>query len=233
MTGIMGNLTTWNARNGRDGRTRQQMADDLDSQGRRRNSDYTTGADRIANGSRPLREVAREQAAALRSVGSTGRRSADRATMQARVDAVRAAQAAPAPQAKPAVASVGERPTFKQIDAMAAEIPVGFYALRRHTATASGDVTFFRVHKFRGGHRIVQLVGGVGAYTERPLKAEHQYFALKHIGENLTAAASLYGQESNECGFCAAQGRHSPLTHERSRKAGYGQHCAEKHGLPW
>lgn len=216
------NIRTW--------RDRQQMADNLDSQGRRRNSDRTTTADLA----RPLRNVAAQQAAMLRAAGSTGRKSASQQRMEARVAAVRAAQQAPAPVARPAVASVGERPTFKQVDAMAAEVPVGYYCLPRTTPSSNGaTVTFFKVHKFRGGHRIVQLVGGVGDYTEQPLRLEYQFFALKHIGENVAAAAALYGQEAKECGFCRGMGRHSPLTHERSRKAGYGQHCADKYGLPW
>lgn len=227
MTGIMGNLTTWNARNGVDRRT---MADNLDNQGRRRNSDHTG----IAQMSRPLREVAAEQGRALRSVGSTGSRSAARQQMQARVDAVRTAQNAPAPVARPAVASVGERPTFKQVDAMAADLPIGYYALPRTTPSSSGNmVTFFKVHKFRGGHRIVQLVGAPGDYQEQPLRLELQFFALKHIGEDVAAAASLYGREAKECGFCAANGRRSVLTNDRSRKVGYGETCATKYGLPW
>lgn len=224
MTGIMGNLSTWTTRN------RQEMADNLDSQGRRRNSDYT----KVSDLGRPLREVAREQAAALRSVGSTGSRADARRSMQTRVDAVRTAQAAPAPVARPAVASVGTRPTFKQVDARAAEVPVGMYALPRTRPSSNGNMTtFFKVHKFRGGHRIVQLVGAPGDYQELPLKVEEQWAALGHILENVAAAASLYGREAKECGFCAANGRRSVLTNDRSRAVGYGQSCAEKHGLPW
>lgn len=225
------NLATWNSRNGA---SRQEMADNLDGQGRRRNSDRTTGADRVTQGSRPLREVAREQAATLRSVGSTGTRADARRSMQARVDAVRAAQGAPAPQAKPAVASVGERPTFKQINERAARVPVGMYCLPRTRPSSNGNmVTFFKVHKFRGGHRIVQVIGGVGDYTEQPLPVEAQWAALGHILEDVAASAALYGREAKECGFCRGMGRHSPLTQERSRAAGYGRACADKHGLPW
>jgi hypothetical protein len=132
------------------------------------------------------------------------------------------------------VASVGSRPTFKQVDELAMTVPVGVYALPRKAPSSTGSMlTFFRVHKFRGGRRIVQLAGGVGAYTEIPLKLEHQYFALTHIAEDVAAASALYGKEAKECGFCRGRGRHSPLTHVRSLAAGYGQHCADKHGLPW
>lgn len=218
----MSNITSY--------RSRQLAADNLDSAGRRRNSDRT-GIDRM---SRPLREVAAQQGAALKRIGSTGARDARLAEMQAKVEQVRTALAAPAPVARPAVASVGERPTYKQIDARAAEVPVGFYCLPRTRPSSTGStVTFFKVHKFRGGHRIVQLVGSVGDYTERTLTVNEQWAALGHILENIAGAASLYGQEAKECGFCRGQGRHSPLTHERSRAAGYGQTCADKHGLPW
>ncbi len=183
----------------------------------------------------PLREIAARQGAQLRKVGSTGRKSAERVTMEARVAAVRVTQAAPAPTARPAVASVNPgRLTFRQVDALAAQVPVGYYCLPRTRPSESGaTVTFFKVSKFRGGHRIVQLVGGVGAYAEQSLRLEFQAFALRHILEDVAAAAALYGREAKECGFCRGLGRHSPLTHERSRKAGYGQHCADKYGLPW
>lgn len=220
----MANLRTWN--------DRQTMADNLDQQGRRRNGDYT----RTADMGTPLRDVAARQGAAFRNALATGRQTPAQQDMAAKVAAVKAAQGARTPQARPAMASVGaaDRPTFKQVDALAATVPVGFYALPRREASTSGNtVTFFKVHKFRGGHRIVQVVGSVGAYVEQPLKLELQYFALKHIAENVAGAAALYGQEKAECGFCRAKGRHSPLTQERSRKAGYGQQCAETNGLPW
>ena len=207
---IMSNIATY--------ASRQTMADNLDSQGRRRNSDRTT-MDTMA---RPLRDVAREQAAALRSVGSTGRRSAARAQMQARVDAVRATQNAPAPVARPAVAAVGERPTFKQVDALAKSIPTGMYALPRKNPSGTGNtITFFKIHEFRGGHRIVQLVGSVGAFAEQPLPLQLQFFALKHIEEDAKAAAVLFGKETNTCGRCG-----SPLTNDASRARGLGPKCA-------
>jgi hypothetical protein len=205
------------------------MADNLDNQGRRRNSDRTP-VTAVA-----LRDVARRQADALRAVGSTGRKTPAAERMAERVAAVRAAQNAPAPVARPAVASISsDRPTFKQVDARAAEVPVGMYCLPRTRPSESGNmVTFFKVHKFRGGHRIVQLVGSVGDYTERPLKIEEQWAALGHILANVAAAASLYGREAKECGFCAANGRRSVLTNDRSRTVGYGETCANKYGLPW
>lgn len=215
----LSNISTWNSRNGVD---RQTMADNLDSQGRRRNSDRTT----TATMARPLREVAREQAAALRSVGATGTRTAARDRMQARVDAVRAAQNAPAPVARPAVASVGERPTYKQINDLAATIPTGFYALpKREGATNANQPTYhFKIHKFRGGHRIVMVTGGVGAFVEVPMKANWQWVALQKIAADPKAAAVRFGKETGTCGRC-----NSPLTDAKSRERGLGPHCAKQY----
>jgi hypothetical protein len=192
------------------------MADDLDSQGRRRNSDRTPVA-AVA-----LRDVARRQAAALRTVGSTGPTPAAQ-RMAERVAAVRTAQNAPAPVARPAVAAVDpNRPTYKEVNDLAASIPTGMYALPRKAASSAGNtVTFFKIHPFRGGHRIVQLIGSVGAFAEQPLPLPLQFFALKHIAENAKAAAVLFGKETNTCGRCG-----SPLTNDASRARGLGPRCA-------
>jgi hypothetical protein len=203
----MTSITTW--------RSRQEMADNLDSQGRRRNSDRTpvTGV--------PLRDVAARQGAALRSALAT-RPTPAAQRMAERVAAVRAEQNAPAPVARPAVATVGERPTYKQVNDLAASIPTGMYALPRKAASSAGNtVTFFKIHPFRGGHRIVQLVGSVGAFAEQPLALHLQFFALKHIAENAKAAAVLFGKETNTCGRCG-----SPLTNDASRARGLGPKCA-------
>jgi hypothetical protein len=193
---------------------------------------------------RPVFDVAAEQAERLRS--ATGRPAArgneavrarieaQRAQLQAEYAAHRAATGAPArPEPKPVV-HVGDRPTYAQIDALAATVPVGYYALPRREASSNGNtVTFFKVHPFRGGRRIVQIIGSTAGYTERPLPVNHQFHALRHIAEDVAAAASLYGREAKRCGFCAANGRNSRLTNDRSRAVGYGERCAEIHGLPW
>lgn len=194
------------------------------------NTLYALSTWRERNGKAPLREVAAAQAERLRAVHAP---AAPRplSPVQQRVAAVRAA--APTHTA-PAPIVYAERPTYKQADELAASVPVGLYALPRTTPSASGNLlTFFKVHKFRGGHRIVQLVGSVGDYLERPLPVAHQVFALTHIAEDIAAAAALYGKEAKICGFCAARGRTSPLTHIRSLAAGYGEDCAKKYGLPW
>lgn len=201
---------------------RQLAADNLDSQGRRRNSDRTGMADMGT----PLRTVAARQGAALRSVGSTGTRSAARADMQARVDAVRAEQNAPAPTARPTVASVGTDITFKMINDLAKTVPAGFYALpKREGATNANQPTYhFKIHPFRGGHRIVMVTGGVGAFVEVPMKKGWQWVALQKIAADPKAAAVLFGRETGTCGRCS-----SPLTDVKSRERGLGPHCARQY----
>jgi hypothetical protein len=205
-------IRTWN--------DRQTAADNLDNQGRRRNSDRTGMADMGT----PLRTIAAQQGAALRSVGSTGRKTPAQVEMEARVAAVRAEQNAPAPAARPAVASVGApaRPTFKQINDLSASIPTGFYALpKRPDATNANQPTYhFKIHKFRGGHRIVMVTGGVGHFVEIPMKTAWQWVALQKIAADPKAAAVLFGQETGTCGRCG-----SPLTNATSRAYGLGPDC--------
>jgi hypothetical protein len=155
---------------------------------------------------------------------STGTRSARLAEMEAKVAEVRAMQNAPTPVARPAVAAVSpHRPTFKQIDALAASIPTGFYALpRREDAPAGGQPTYhFKIHAYRGGHRIVMVTGGVGAFVEIPMKAAWQWTALQKIAAGPKAAAVLFGRETGTCGRCG-----SPLTNDASRARGLGPRCA-------
>lgn len=215
------NLATWNTRNAVD---RRLMADNLDSAGRRRNSDRTGMADMGT----PLREVAARQGAALRSPLATGRKPAKQVEMEARVAAVKAARGATVQEAKPAMASVGapDRPTFKQINDLAGSIPTGFYALpKREGATNANQPTYhFKIHKFRGGHRIVMVTGGVGAFVEVPMKAAWQWVALQKIAADPKAAAVLFGRETGTCGRCS-----SPLTDVKSRERGLGPHCARQY----
>lgn len=210
MSAIMASITGW--------KDRQLAADNLDSQGRRRNSDRTPVA------SVPLRDIAARQGAILRAACSTGR-SAARIDMDARVAAVRAAQAAPAPVARPAVASVPQgkaRPDFKRINELCNAIPTGFYALpARDGATNAAQPTYyFKVHKWGKGHRIVMVTGGVGAFREIPMKAAWQLRALEGIAADPKAAAVLFGRETGQCGRCG-----SPLTSADSRAAGLGPKC--------
>jgi hypothetical protein len=188
----------------------------------------------------PLRVVA--EASPLRNIpGGRAPRtlSAGRAAARERAQRVVADATPKAPMTRTSVSTVAApaarpRRTYAEVDAIAAKLPVGRYALPRTKASEAGNtVTFFEIRKVQGANRIVQLVGGVGDFTRQSLPLELQFFALLHIGEDITSAAALYGKEAHACGFCAARGRFSPLTNDRSRKAGYGEHCAKKHGLPW
>ena len=200
---------------------RQTAADNLDSQGRFRNSDRTAVADV------PLREVAARQGANLRQHLATGRKSATQTRIEAAVAGVRAAQNAPAPQARPGVASVQpmtQKEKFRIVDELANTVPVGLYALCRASASSAGNtITFLKVYATRRGNRIVQLLGAPGAFAEKSLPIDHQYFGLKHIAEDAKAAAVLFGHETNTCGRCG-----SPLTSDASRRAGIGPKCQKK-----
>jgi len=52
--------------------------------------------------------------------------------------------------------------------------------------------------------------------------------ALRAIAGDIAGAAAAWGHLTNTCTFC---GR--PLEDERSVAAGYGETCANNHGLPW
>lgn len=180
---------------------------------------------RERNGARPLREVSAEQGARLRAALAP-RPAPQPSAVQERIARLHEVQPRTV-RATPAVATVGDpaRPTYAQVDALAATVPTGMYALpRREASTAGNTMTFFKVHQYRGGHRIVQLLGSVGAFAERPLPLVHQLYALTHISEDVRAAAVLFGQETGTCGRCG-----SPLTNDASRARGLGPHCARQY----
>lgn len=52
--------------------------------------------------------------------------------------------------------------------------------------------------------------------------------ALRAIAADIAGAAAAWGHLTDTCSFC---GR--PLEDERSVRAGYGETCANNHGLPW
>lgn len=190
----------------------------------------------VADALAETRARSAEIGATLRNVPggqAPARRPAAKERAAARVAAAFERANAKTPAA-PAAAPAPFRPSYAEVDAMLAKIPVGRYALPRNEASSAGNtVTFFEVRKVHGQHRITQLVGGVGDYTRQPLKLHLQFFAAKHILADVPAAAKLYGDKNAACGFCAAQGRYSPLTNTRSIAAGYGETCAKKHGMPY
>lgn len=191
-------------------------------------------------GRRPLREIAQEQGARLRGPqdGMPAR------AVNARIDATRertlramATQPTAVERPRPATvayATPNLSELYAEADRLAAQLPVGRYALPRKEVTASGnDITFFAVVEFKSGprkgvHRIFQLISNGTGLTQQKLPPQHQVFAVRHILEDVAAAAGLFGRTLNICAF----GPH-PLTNGRSRAAGYGETCAAKHGLPW
>lgn len=183
---------------------------------------------RTRNGMRPLAEVAADQATALRAAlgRPTAARTPARAAARARVEAFVAANARPEAHRPAPVAVVGDpaRPTYAQVDALAMTVPTGCYALPRNEASTAGNtVTFFKVHPFRGGRRIVQLLGAPGGFVERPLPVMHQFFALTHVADDPKSASMLFGRETATCGVCD-----SPLTNDKSRALGIGPVCRNK-----
>jgi hypothetical protein len=109
---------------------------------------------------------------------------------------------------------------YAMVDALVNQVPVGFYALPKRDERTGNDVTFFEVSAFRGGHRIQMLSGAPGAYQQHPMKLPLQWFAARHLLEDLVAATALYGIKAQRCGRC-----HSPLTRTKSRAQGMGDHC--------
>jgi hypothetical protein len=120
------------------------------------------------------------------------------------------------------------RADFDRVDEQLLKVAPGRYALaRREPSTGGNTITFLVVFESkRNGvvkHMIRQLVGAPGAFQERTLPLEHQFFAAKHIAEDPKAALVRYGLETQECGRCG-----SPLTNDKSRAAGIGPRCATK-----
>jgi hypothetical protein len=118
------------------------------------------------------------------------------------------------------------RADFDRVDAELLKVVPGRYALaRREPSTGGNTITFLVVFESKRNstvkHMIRQLVGAPGAFAERTLPLEHQYFAALHIAEDPKAAMIRYGLETKECGRCG-----SPLTNDKSRAAGIGPKCA-------
>jgi hypothetical protein len=151
-------------------------------------------------------EAGRRSGATLRTI--TDRPSTTRV--------VRPAPAAPRPGQVELPRGFG----FAMVDALLTQVPVGRYALPR-VAQDGNDVTFFEVVAGRGGaHMITTLSGAPGNFQAWAMKLPLQYFAAKHLLENLVAATALFGHKAKVCGRC-----NSPLTRQKSREQGMGDHC--------
>jgi len=190
---------------------------------------------RERNGLRPLREIAAEQGARLRALQDgvpttrKSRLSAERhAAVVERCQRAMASTPATAVRHTPAPVVYATPPADRRaemtaLDAMAAALPLGRYALpRRAEAGAGQSVYFFQVEPFRGGQRIVMLTGGVGAFQRHPMSLPYQRRALEQIARDPRAAAVRFGHETSTCARCG-----SPLTNDKSRARGLGPDCAK------
>lgn len=143
------------------------------------------------------------------------------------VQAVRMTNPAPATAADPFISARSTSERFAVVDALAATVPAGFYALTRASLSGSGnDITFFEVEKSKpingkpSRTYIKQLVGAPGEWNRETLRLHHQYFAYLHIAADLAAAGALFAEKAECCRQCG-----SPLTSKKSRDRGYGSGC--------
>lgn len=196
-----------------------------------------------------LREIAAEQAAALR--GAFGAQNLPATPQAQRAAVVRERVAAhrarvaehsrtvttPAASVRPtaSVRSIldvqpnqdGSTPQvpYALLDAAAAEIGQGYFALRRGAASTSGNtVTFFAVMPMRGKGtlRIRQLLGAPGGWSYRNLSAKEQFHALRHLLGDAQAARNLFADLTVSCWRCK-----SPLTNDESRARRLGPECVK------
>jgi len=174
----------------------------------------------------PLRAVAEAQGVALRAAQGTlaPRNTATtpaRRAARERAQAFVAANARPKPQTPIATVTTpeGKRERFARLNAMAAAVPDGRYALPRRAEAGEGQsVYFFQVT----GTRIVMLTGGVGDFAKHPMNITYQEVALTKIAADPRAAAVRFGHATSTCGRCG-----SPLTNDASVARGLGPDCAK------
>jgi hypothetical protein len=100
------------------------------------------------------------------------------------------------------------------------------------TGATYGTWKFYRVTdgkgKWKGYKFIKRLIGAPGDYQESQLPREERMAIMKRLEADPKQAMVDYGKQTMHCGRCS-----SPLTHERSRAAGYGEKCAGILGWPW
>lgn len=108
-------------------------------------------------------------------------------------------------------------------------VPDGKYAV---TADA-GHSSFYQVRtpvagKWAGFVFVDLLIGSPGDWRHQAVKGAQKATILAKIAVDPQEALARYGREFKQCGACDA-----PLSHDRSKKAGYGQTCADKRGYAW
>lgn len=107
-------------------------------------------------------------------------------------------------------------------------IPEGKYAF----VADAGHVAFVKIDqgkgKWAGRTFATLLIGAPGDWREQRLSRDASQAILAKVAVDPAAAAALFGHTFKKCGLCS-----SPLSLERSLKAGFGHDCAEKLGAPW
>lgn len=119
----------------------------------------------------------------------------------------------------PAVSARTTEPTitFKLVDELAAQLPPAKYALPN---IRTGEVTFFEIAKFKDGMRIRRLFGAPRDWRRETMNLRMQYFAVKHILEDVPNSIKLFGDTFQVCSKCGA-----PLSNGDSLAAKLGPHC--------
>jgi hypothetical protein len=104
----------------------------------------------------------------------------------------------------------------------------------RYCLDSKGALGFFEVTHGKAGSRwdgytfVKRLIGSPGDYSKLPMNKSLVDETLRRIEKDPKAAAIRFGKETKHCFRCA-----SPLTHKRSRAAGYGEKCASIMGWEW
>lgn len=119
----------------------------------------------------------------------------------------------------PAVSTRTVEPTitFKLVDELAAQLPPAKYALPN---VRTGEVTFFEVAKYKGGMRVRRLFGAPRDWRRETMNLRMQYFAIKHILEDVPNSIKLFGDTFQVCSKCGA-----PLSNGESLAAKLGPYC--------
>lgn len=111
-----------------------------------------------------------------------------------------------------------------KLNAAAADLPTGYYAIPFIGEGARTDLTFLGLRRKNDGDVfIVHVVGGHGETDD--MSFEWSMKAIRALKTtDLKAARMLYGRELGHCGECGRT-----LTNQESRAMGIGPECATKY----